>query len=95
MIVATLTVKRSELEAFRQFESMAARVMQRHRGNLERAVFVDEGEGDRVREVHLIRFESAEAFESYRNDPELLKHSELRRRAIVDTVLLMGVPIDY
>ncbi|MCA9629232.1 MAG: hypothetical protein KC766_16260 [Myxococcales bacterium] len=95
MIVATMKVKRSELEAFRSFEGLAARIMQRHGGALERAVFVDSGEGDWVREVHLVRFDDAAAFERYREDQELKSHAALRERCVLETEVLVGDEVDY
>lgn len=95
MIVATMKIKRSELDAFRQFERLAVRIMGRHGGKLERAVFVDSGERDWVREVHLVHFKDAEAFERYREDRELKSHAALRARCVLETEVLMGEKVDY
>ncbi|MCA9646354.1 MAG: DUF1330 domain-containing protein [Myxococcales bacterium] len=95
MIVATMKVKRTELETFRRFERLAARIMGRHGGTIERAVFVDSGEGDWVREVHLVRFKDVEAFERYREDQELKRHAALRARCVLETEVLVGEDVDY
>ncbi|MGE0327329.1 MAG: hypothetical protein AB7K71_34490 [Polyangiaceae bacterium] len=95
MIVATMKVKRSQLDAFRQFEQLAARIMGRYGGSIERAVFVDSGEGDWVREVHLVRFKDAAAFERYREDQELKSHAALRASCVLETEVLVGEEVDY
>lgn len=90
IIVAILTVRRSELAAFRQFESIATRVMSEHGGRLERTVVVDDGTGELLTEIHLVRFADPAAFASYRESSELSAHLQLRDRSVVKTELFFG-----
>jgi uncharacterized protein (DUF1330 family) len=87
VIVAILTIRPGALDAFRAFEARAARVMARHGGAIERAVFVD---GDPAREIHVVRFASAEGFAAYRADPELTAMAAAREAAIAATEVLVG-----
>ena len=89
VLVATITVRRAELEAFRAFERHAARVMASHGGRIERAIVV-QGEGETLREVHLVRFPDEAAFAAYRDDPELASALPLRDRSVVATEVLRG-----
>jgi hypothetical protein len=87
VVVAILTVVPGQLDAFRRFEEQAARVMARHGGGVERAVFVP---GEPPREVHVLRFPSADAFAAYRADAELVTLASERAACIAATEVLVG-----
>jgi uncharacterized protein (DUF1330 family) len=90
-LVVILTVRRAELEAFRAFETQAARVMARHGGAIERTVVVTPPEGaEQLREVHIVTFPSAEAFARYREDPALVPLAPLRAASVLGTEVWVG-----
>lgn len=90
MIVATLTVRRRLLEVFREYERNAVRIMARHGGSLERSIVVDDGDAETLREVHVLRFPSSEAFDAYRADPQLALLATIRAESIIRTDLVLG-----
>ena len=87
LLLATLTVRRAELDAFRAYEHAAAAIMARHGGRIENAFVVDEG-GDTLRELHVVRFASADDRARYAADPELRALAEIRERCVVSTEIL-------
>jgi len=87
LFVAILTVPRAELAAFRAYEHAAAQIMARHHGAIERALVLDDG-GDTLRELHVVRFATADDFTSYRTDPALLALADVRTRCVLHTELL-------
>ena len=90
VLVATMTVRRAELEAFRAFERIAARVMARHGGAIERTVVAPGTDDATLREVHVVTFPDDAALAAYRADPELGAARALRERSVVSTELLAG-----
>ncbi len=91
VVVALLSVHADQRDAFRTFESIAARVMARHGLVLERAVASDDG----TRELHVIRVPSDAAFDAYRADPELAEARPLRERAVAATEIWRGHDVRY
>lgn len=89
-LVVILTVRPGALASFRAFETAAARVLARHGGAIERAVFVPPRDGELAREIHVVRIPDAAALAAYRADPELSALAELREASIADTTLLVG-----
>lgn len=87
IVVAILTIAPGRRDAFRDFERRAVSIMARHGGVLERAVFVP---GTAEREVHVLRFPTAEAFAAYRADPALRALATLRAEVISATEILVG-----
>lgn len=87
LLVAILTVARAQLDAFRAYEHAAAKIMARHGGAIERALVVDDG-GDTLRELHVVRFASAEGFARYQQDPEHAALAEDRARCVLHTEVL-------
>jgi len=91
MIIAILTVRKDAQQKFRAFERHAASVMKSHGGRIERTMMVaPEGESDVFKEVHVLSFPSARAFNAYRNDERLAQMAHLRDESVVDTQLLIG-----
>lgn len=90
VIVAILEVRRAELATFREFEHAAARIMREHQGDLERAIVVDNGAGDLVTEIHVVRFASQPAFDAYRASEALAALKPLRDASVVGTTLHVG-----
>jgi hypothetical protein len=89
LIVAVMTVRRAALDEFRRFEHIAARVMARYCGAIERTIELD-GDASTVRELHVVRFPDEAAFEAYRADPELTAHRLLRDASVIDTEVWRG-----
>ena len=90
-IVAILTVRRSGLEQFRVFERHAAGVMAAHGGRIERTVVVPLPETpDLLKEIHVVTFPGAGAFQAYRDDPRLAELAHLREAAVVSTEVFVG-----
>jgi uncharacterized protein (DUF1330 family) len=90
-IVAILVVRRRALEEFRAFEQHAAAVMAAHGGRIERAVVTPVADApDLVREIHVVTFPDAQAYQAYRNDPRLTERAHLRAAAVVSTEVFVG-----
>jgi hypothetical protein len=90
LVVAILSIRRAELDTFRAFEHHAARVMAPPGGRIERTVVVDDGQGELLREIHVVAFPDAAAWAAYRADPALLARSADRGRAVVASEILIG-----
>ena len=90
VIVAILTVRRSELDSFRKFETVAAGIMLEHGGRFERSVVVDDGEAETLTEIHWLRFPDEAAFAAYRASPKLAVHRALREASVVQTTIYVG-----
>lgn len=91
VLVAILTVRRAALDSFRRFERGAAAVMAGHGGRIEYTVAVASEPADELlREVHVVRFPSAQALASYQQDPALDALRPLREQSVVRTELLVG-----
>lgn len=91
VLVATLTVRREARSAYRQYEAAAVRIMSPHGGRIERVIELDgEESAETFREVHIVTFPDAAAFDAYRADPEITALAALRKSAIVSTEILRG-----
>jgi uncharacterized protein (DUF1330 family) len=90
-LVVILTVRREALDAFRQFEHQAARVMADHGGRIERTVVVDTPDAPAlVKEIHVVTFPDASALRAYRADERLGALAALREASVVHTEILAG-----
>lgn len=91
ILVVWLEVRRESAAAFSQYEAAAAVIMARHHGRIERAIELESQPQDATfRHVHLVHFDDAVAFDSYRQDPDLLSLAPLRQVAILDTRIWRG-----
>jgi hypothetical protein len=91
ILVVILTVRRAELAAFHAFEELAAGVMTRYGGTMQRRIAVDaDASAEVVKEVHVVSFPDADAFAAYRADGELQHAAHLRRASVVATEILVG-----
>jgi uncharacterized protein (DUF1330 family) len=90
VVVATLTVRRAMHDRFREYEKSAVRIMAKYGGSLERTVVEENGDGETIREVHLLRFPSRQAFDAYNTDSERLRLSAERNDVIVATEIVVG-----
>ena len=64
-------------------------ILARHGGAIERAYIEEPSEpGKPIREVHVVRFGDAAAFQRYRADPDLAALGEMRAASIAHTELL-------
>jgi hypothetical protein len=90
-LVAILTVRRDAEALFRGYEASAATIMALHGGAIERVVSVPAAADDPTfKEIHVLTFPDAAAFDAYRNDPALGALAEQRAMAIVATELFNG-----
>ena len=91
VIVAIMTLHSGSMNLFRDHEMEAAVLMARYGGAIERTITEEPPDThSAVREVHIITFPSAEAFQSYRADPDLARLADLRIAAIAHTQLIVG-----
>ncbi|MCC7264640.1 MAG: DUF1330 domain-containing protein [Candidatus Latescibacteria bacterium] len=93
LLLARLFIHPGQEEAFRQFETVAARIMARHGGRIERVIRPLSAlpESPLPHEIHLVSFPSQEHFAAYRADAELAALAPLRQQAIARTELVIGV----
>ena len=91
-VIARLFVHPGCEAEFRQFETAAARIMERYGGHIEKVIrpLSANHEGPLPHEIHLVSFPSQEQFEAYRADAELAGLAALRQAAIARTELVMG-----
>ena len=91
VLVVILTVRSEALEQFRAFETRAAAIMARHGGAIERTVVVPpRGDGELLREIHIVRFPDERAFSAYRNDRDLAEVAHLREASVARAEMLIG-----
>jgi uncharacterized protein (DUF1330 family) len=77
---------------FERFEELAAGIMSRYGGRLERRVSFLPGEDpSRPDELHLVVFPDRESFARYRRDPDVQALADLRAAAIRRTVVWQGI----
>jgi hypothetical protein len=88
-LVATITVRREEVDAFRSFERAAAAVMAKYGGAIERAIVVDDGSAP-LQEIHVVSFPDEQAFAAYRADEGLGRLAPLRERSVIRTEIARG-----
>ena len=82
-LLVTLQVK--DFEALQKFETLTNLTMQKYGGCIEHAYELEKAEDGTGREIHIVRFDSADGFERYRSDPDMAEQSELRNQAIKHT----------
>lgn len=82
-------------ETFHRFEDAVLPLLKTHGGELVYRLRPDAGSviagaGELPYEVHLVTFESQEGFEGYKNDPERLKHMDLKNESVEKVLLIEG-----
>ena len=91
VLVVLLEVRRQLAAAFSQYEAGAAAIMASHRGRIDRVIELESHpQDDSFRQVHIVCFEDAAAFDSYRRDTKLLSLAPLREAAIISTQVWRG-----
>ena len=91
IIVAALFVHPGREAEFEQFETVAASIMQRYGGRIERRIgFASAANPEHPHEVHIVIFPDAESFARYRADTDLAALADLRSRAIRHTTVWIG-----
>ncbi|HEX2612019.1 MAG TPA: DUF1330 domain-containing protein [Fibrobacteria bacterium] len=91
ILLATLTVHPDRVEAFREYERKAARIMERHGGRIEKAIALDPDPEDAFyRETHVVSFPDEAALAGYRNDPEFKALAKEREACILATAIRRG-----
>lgn len=96
-LVVLLTAGTGGVAGLRAFEKQTLPILKSHGGTLVTAFTPDAtGHEHAPDEIHVIRFPSKKAFESYRRDPRILELSEERRAAIASTVVYASAGVvDY
>jgi uncharacterized protein (DUF1330 family) len=91
-VVALFVQPGREVE-FHEYEAVAARVMQRYGGGIERVIRTGEASrGDsQPYEVHIVTFPGQRELDDYRADPELARLMPLRQASILRTEIVIGV----
>jgi uncharacterized protein (DUF1330 family) len=91
MVVSLFIHPGREVE-FRQFETEAARIMQKYGGCIQRVIrpTVSVSQEPPPHEIHVVSFPSMERFEAYRKDDSLAKLAPLRQTAIARTAIIIG-----
>ena len=97
IVIAFLKVKPGKRELFDDFERQALALIQKHGGALLQAIqpTATLPPTDLPDEVHVLKFPSQQALDSYRADPELLKLAPLRAEAIGSTQILIGTSLHH
>jgi uncharacterized protein (DUF1330 family) len=92
IVVVSLFIHPGREVEFRQFETEAARIMQKYRGCIERVIrpTVSVPAEPPPHEIHFVSFPSMERFEAYRKDDSLTKLAPLRQAAITRTAIIIG-----
>jgi len=92
ILVVSLFIRADHEAEFRQFETEAARIMQKYGGRIERVIRPTTStlSGALPSEVHVVSFPSMERFEAYRTDEHLAKLAPLRQSAIARTEVMIG-----
>ena len=92
IVVVSLFIHPGREVEFRQFETEAARIMQKYGGCIERVIrpTVSVPSEPRPYEIHFVSFPSMERFEAYRKDESLAKPTPLRQSAIARTAIIIG-----
>lgn len=92
VLVAVLYVQPGQEAAFHRYESVAALVMQRYGGQIERVIRTGESaRGDaQPFEVHVVTFPGQRELDDYRADPELARLLTLRQSCITRTEVVIG-----
>jgi uncharacterized protein (DUF1330 family) len=92
ILIATLTVHPDRIEVYRDYERMAAKIMERHGGRIERAIALDPDPEDAFyRETHVVSFPDEAALAAYRNDPEFKALATEREACILATAIRCGM----
>jgi uncharacterized protein (DUF1330 family) len=91
ILLATLTVHPDRIEAFRDFERRAAKIMEKHGGRIERAIeLAPDPEDHYYRETHIVSFPNPEALAAYRNDAAFKALAPDREACIMATAIRYG-----
>lgn len=96
VLVAVLYVQPGQEAAFHRYESVAALVMQRYGGQIERVIRTGESAAGDAQpfEVHVITFPGQRELDDYRADPELARLLPLRQSCITRTEILIGHDVE-
>lgn len=90
LVLVILTILPGANGRFLDFERRAVGIMARYGGVVERIIIAEPSAIGEPRQVHLLRFPSAQAFASYQCDAELVSLGEMRSTAIAHTQVLLG-----
>ena len=85
VVTARLWIRPGQRRAFDVFEGQAFEIMRRHKVRILQILSREGDDKEAPHEVHVLKFPSNEAFEAYRNDPDLLALADLRADCIAET----------
>jgi len=89
-IIALIEIK--DKASFKQFETKAITIMGKYNGKLLSAFEPNKTETTlpNIGEVHYLEFPDLDAFKNYRGDSELKELTELRKKGIAKTTILVS-----
>jgi uncharacterized protein (DUF1330 family) len=92
ILVASLFIHPGREGEFRQFETEAARIMQKYGGRIERVIrpTASFSSDSPPHEIHIVSFPNVERFDAYRRDADLVTLAPLRQAAITRTEIIIG-----
>jgi len=98
-ITQLIYVKKNEESVFHRFEDIAIPIISKYHGQLLLRIRPEENSFvevyiDKPYEIHLIRFESEEDFQSFMCDPERKKFLHLKEQSIRSAILIKGEILD-
>jgi len=77
LLVMIASVPGAGVEKFAAYEMAVLQILGRHGGKLERRLRHVTADGGGWKELHVVRFETAEGFVAYRADPARAEHAAL------------------
>ena len=90
-LVVTLTIRNEQLSKFREFERLAAKIMLRYGGRIERTVVIPPARGGEFyKEIHIVTFPDEQSLQAYRDDAESKTLIPLREACIYKTEAWKG-----
>ena len=92
VLIVSLWLRDDDVAAFEAFESKIAQIQAKHGGRIDRAIRLNNPDGDPSLpfEVHVVSFENAEGLAAYRADPQFQELRGVRERIVSKTVVLQG-----
>ena len=92
ILVVSLFIHPGREVEFRQFETEAARIMQKYGGYIQGVIrpIVSVPAEPPPHEIHVVSFPSMERFEAYRKGDGLAELAPLRQSAIARTAIVIG-----
>jgi uncharacterized protein (DUF1330 family) len=95
MINILVSIEVKSFTILAKFEHIAVKIMRFHGGDIISAFETLRNEDGSGQETHILAFPTENAFLSYRTDPRLLEHADLRDKAIKSTSIVTSTTIKH